>query len=319
MIFTLTPNPALDLGGVVDQLIPNEKSYVYDETRFPGGNAINAARVVKKMGLPVIAGGFLGGGIGLEVQELLRQEGVRSQFVKISASTRISVTVSNRKTHLQTRLSFPGPLVGLEEIRRLSQWLSKIQPPSVLVVGGSLPRGFSSASLKEMVRSLRKKGVAVIMDMPARDLRPLLSCHPLLIKPNQIEFQELIGEKVQSISSVLRAARKLSRRVSWICVSSVEGGALLVSRKRAWFGQIPKVRVKTTVGAGDSMVGAMTSVFAQCDPSLWDSDHLGEPLLRWGLSAAAATLMTPGTRLGEFKNMQKFLPKIRIHEIPLSG
>src|SRR5690242_15734995 len=72
MIYTITPNPALDLGGVVDRLVPNEKSYVQDETRFPGGNAINAARIIKKLGQPVIASGFLGGGTGDEIEKLLR-------------------------------------------------------------------------------------------------------------------------------------------------------------------------------------------------------------------------------------------------------
>ena len=40
-ICTLTPNPALDLGGIADKIVPNEKSYVHDEKRYPGGNGIN--------------------------------------------------------------------------------------------------------------------------------------------------------------------------------------------------------------------------------------------------------------------------------------
>jgi fructose-1-phosphate kinase PfkB-like protein len=35
-ILTVTPNPALDLGGVVEEIIPNEKNYVEQETRHPG-------------------------------------------------------------------------------------------------------------------------------------------------------------------------------------------------------------------------------------------------------------------------------------------
>ncbi len=314
-IVTLTPNPALDLGGAVDHLIPNEKSYVHDETRFPGGNAINAARMIHKMGLPVLAGGFLGGGIGQEVEDLLRREGVPSEFVKISASTRISVTVSNRKDHLQTRLSFPGPQILLHEVQELIRWLHRIQSGTVLVIGGSLPRGLTTVRLKPVIQSLQKRGVAVIMDMPALHLRPLLACRPLLIKPNQVEFQELTGEKRKSIPAVISAARKLTSRVSWVCVSSVEDGALLLNRHRAWYGQIPPIQVKTTVGAGDSMVGAMTSIFSQVDPTLWSSDELGEPLLRWGLAAAAATLITPGTQLGEFKKMLTFYRRIRVQEL----
>ena len=319
MLVTLTPNPALDLGGIVNQLIPNEKSYVHHETRFPGGNGINAARMAKKMGLRVVAGGFLGGGIGQEVEKLLKREGVRSQFIKISGSTRISVTVSNRKTHLQTRLSFPGPQILSREVEKLSRWLAPIESPSILVLGGSLPPGFSMNRLKLMTQELRRRGIDVIMDMPAKELRPLIGSYPLLIKPNLIEFQELTHEYVQSLASVLKAARKLTSRVSWVCVSSIEGGAVLLSRDQAWFGETPKIAIKTTVGAGDSMVGAMASVLSRCDPGLRASSRLGESLLRWGLSAAAATLTTPGTQLGDYSQMKKFYPKIRIREIPFNG
>src|SRR4051812_19529252 len=105
MIYSFTPNPALDLGGFVDEIIPNEKAYVDHESRAPGGNAINSARVMKRLGAPVVATGFLGGGIGDELKSLLDREKVNHHFIPIRESTRVNITVSNRKTHLQTRLS----------------------------------------------------------------------------------------------------------------------------------------------------------------------------------------------------------------------
>ena len=33
MIYMITPNPALDIGGTVDRLIADEKNYVFDEIR----------------------------------------------------------------------------------------------------------------------------------------------------------------------------------------------------------------------------------------------------------------------------------------------
>ena len=49
-ILTVTPNPALDLGGVVKEIIPDEKNYVEEETRHPGGNAINSAPYDSRVG-----------------------------------------------------------------------------------------------------------------------------------------------------------------------------------------------------------------------------------------------------------------------------
>lgn len=308
MIYTLTPNPALDLGGVVDRLIPNEKAYVHDETRFPGGNGINAARIIHKMGWPVIAGGFLGGAIGQEINQLLMREKVRCEFIPIQENTRISVTVSHRKTHLQTRLSFAGPQIRSREVRDLELWVRKIVPPALLVVGGSLPQGFSVLNLKRIMNLLRDRDVPTILDVPAHFLKKLISCRPLLIKPNRVEFEELIGKRVSSVSELIVKARKLNSKIKWVCVSSVAGGALLVTQDQVWFGKTPGLSVRTTVGAGDSMVGAMTAYLAQGGGS-------GAELLRWGLAAASATLITPGTKLGDYRHIKAFYKQIKVKEI----
>ena len=121
MIYTVTPNPALDLGGVVDQIAPNEKNYVHGETRYPGGNAINVARVLTRLRVPVLATGFLGGSIGDEIRNLLDEEGVAHDFVSIQGHTRISITVSNLSNHQQTRFSFPGPTIRPRELIALER------------------------------------------------------------------------------------------------------------------------------------------------------------------------------------------------------
>lgn len=310
MIITITPNPALDLSGFVDNLIPNEKSYVYQELRSPGGNAINAARVIHHLKVPVLASGFLGGGVGAEIEEMLREEGVQQQFIHIQGNTRISVTVSNRKTHLQTRLSFSGPTIKIEEKKKLIQFVSSIRAPSLLVVGGSLPPGISSDDIAKLVRKVRKLNVPVIVDMPGLLLKEVIRARPILIKPNLTEFQLLVGKKVVSKQSVIHEAQKLIESVPLICISSVEGGALLITPQGSWFGTIPRIKIKTTVGAGDSMVGAMAAY-------LWKQKALiqGEELLRWGLASATATLSLPGLALGSSQLIRSFLSKVKIIQI----
>jgi len=107
MIYTITPNPALDLGGTIGDLLKNEKNYVSNETRFAGGNGINAGRIAHRLGAPVIVSGFLGGSIGEEVRRLLESENVNHNFITISGNTRINLTVSKKKL-----MSIPPPGVG---------------------------------------------------------------------------------------------------------------------------------------------------------------------------------------------------------------
>lgn len=319
-IYTLTPNPVLDLGGIVEKLIPNEKSYVHDETRSPGGNGINAARILHRLGAPVTITGFLGGGVGEELKILLKQESLHYKFVDIQASTRIGITVWEKNSHLQTRLSFPGPVIKLDEKKRLFNVILKLKEPAILVIGGSLPTGFSVGDLQKIIQICQNKNILTIIDCPGPVLKKIFGRKTLMIKPNLHEFQEAVGRPLRSATQVLNEARKLSKTVPFICVSSVDKGALMVTPRFAWQGEIPKVKIRSVVGAGDSMVGAITSQFwkhrniLQENFERFEREHSAD-LLRWGLAAACATLTHPGTTLGNRTQIESFYTRIKISPV----
>lgn len=322
VIYTITPNPALDIGGTVDKLIPNEKNYVFDETRSAGGNGINAARIAHRLGAKVVASGFLGGSVGEEFKNLLDEEGIPHRFIHVDENTRINLTVSNRESHTQTRLSFPGPEINSSELRSLNHFVDQLRSPSIVVIGGSLAKGFKPKNISLLVARLRRKGILCLVDVPGSILKKIVSSKPFFIKPNLHEFQELVGKEVTSIQAVLVLAKKLTTDVDMICVSSVEGGAMLVTKNKAWFGRIPKVKVMSTLGAGDSMVGAIST-------ELWKYqrknkleknistflDESGSDLLRWGLAAACATLVKSGMTFGDKQSIFKFYSRIYIEEL----
>ena len=312
MIITLTLNPALDVSGTVERLVPNEKAYVTHEHRFPGGNGINAARIAHRLGAEVVATGFLGGSTGEELSFLLKEEGIPQNFIQIEQKTRTNVTISLEKSHEQTRLSFPGPKIHKKEVNSLLYYLEHSNP-SLVVIGGSLPLGVGPGLINKIVRSMRNKDIPVFVDVPGKILKEVYSSKPYFIKPNLTEFQGMVGKKVSSISEVLKEARKLSSYIPVQCISSVEGGALLVTAEHAWFGKIPKVKVQSTVGAGDSMVGAISYAFTQMKNKL--DEKSCEKMLRLGLAASAATLVNKGLTMGSKKSIKEFIPKIQLKQI----
>ncbi|MEO5970921.1 MAG: hexose kinase [Bdellovibrionia bacterium] len=324
MIYTLTPNPCLDLGGTVANLAPDEKAYVHDETRSPGGNSINSARIIKRLGAPVTATGFLGGGTGTEVKFLLDQEDVVHEFIKIQGHTRTNVTVSNCKDHRQTRLSFPGPKISSHERQALFKYIESIDRNSLLVIGGSLPPAFTGAHLLKILRLAKLHKIPTIVDVPGPLLKYAFEMPTLLIKPNLVELQNFTGKKVSSLQGVLKLTRNLTRKIPFICTSSVDGGALLVTPLGSWFGRIPKIEVKSTVGAGDSMVGAMSAYIWKesirtrqpiADLAYNSSPEFPAELLKNGLAAACGTLALPGVMLASAKMYQKYLSKIEVRRL----
>ncbi|MGE5087275.1 MAG: 1-phosphofructokinase family hexose kinase [Bacillota bacterium] len=308
IVFTITPNPALDLSGVVKELKPNEKVYVYDEQRAPGGNSINTARILNRLKIPVVASGFLGGSTGGEIENLLEKEHLKHRFIKVAESSRVNVTVSNVSDHLQTRLSFPGPHIKRSEKQRLFDLVAKQRQMSMLVLGGSLPKGFGPADMLHVMKLAHVRGIGCVVDCPGDVLSQVIKGKPRLIKPNLEEFQILTRSRVSSLRAVHKKCQELLSDVEMICVSSVEEGALLVTRKGSFFGRIPRITVRSSVGAGDSMVGAMVA-------QLYQGQLAGESILRWGLASAAATLRHSGTKLGQASEIRSLSKKIKINEV----
>ncbi|WP_374078912.1 1-phosphofructokinase family hexose kinase [Bdellovibrio bacteriovorus] len=308
IICSITPNPALDLSGFVEALKVDEKTYVHQEVRAPGGNGINSARILNRLGVSVVASGFLGGSTGKEIELLLKGEHLRHHFIPIRESSRINITVTNQSNHKQTRLSFPGPRVDRDEKRQLFNYIKGNKELCLLILGGSLPPGFTTKDFRSLIAIAKKNNVEVVVDCPGGILSQVISSKPLLIKPNLDEFQVLTGTKVRSIFAVRAQAEKYLNKVPYICVSSVDGGALLVTPVGAYFGRIPEVRILSTVGAGDSMVGSMVA-------QLYKGNRSPEQILRWGLAAAAATLSESGTRLGRASHIKKLFKRTVVESV----
>ena len=311
MIHSITLNPALDVSGVVDKLVPNEKCYVFDELHLPGGNGINAGIIAKRLGSPVILTGFLGGPNGQEILSLLDQERINHQFVSIKGRTRMNVTVSNKSDHLQTRLSFPGPQIELKEIKQLDHYIHKTSASDLVLFGGSLPHSINTQQVSKWIIQLKRKDIRVIVDMPGRILSDLIQARPYFIKPNLVEFQELTGKRLKTKSEVIKEAKKLLPLIPNICISSVEGGAIFLNEKECWFGKIPSVKIYSSVGAGDSMVGAIASLWLK-RPKAGIKE-----LLQLALASSCATLTEQGMNLGKKKQIHYFRPKILLKPLEL--
>jgi len=107
----------------------------------------------------------------------------------------------------------------------------------------------------------------------------------------------------------VKAARDLLARskLELITVTLGAEGALLVSRHGVWRGMAPKIEPLSTVGAGDSFLGAFVWQLSKAAP-LADA-------LRFGIAAGSAALLAPGTELCRPQDVQRLLPSVRVDQI----
>jgi 6-phosphofructokinase 2 len=112
----------------------------------------------------------------------------------------------------------------------------------------------------------------------------------------------------------------LGRRSAIVCVSLADRGAIFAAGDHVWFARAPRVKSRGTVGAGDSMVGAMTTRLVHW--GLTQPDRIGggteEKLMdvfQWGLAAGAATASTEGTQLGTASVIRRLRGKVLIQNM----
>ena len=91
------------------------------------------------------------------------------------------------------------------------------------------------------------------IDASGPPLAAAVDAGPDLIKPNAEELAELVGRPLTRLADVVDAAAEIRKRgVGTVLVSLGGDGALLVSADEVLHGWAPPVRVRSTVGAGDS-------------------------------------------------------------------
>ena len=129
-----------------------------------------------------------------------------------------------------------------------------------------------------------------------------------LMKPSLHELSVMLDRPIETRAETAAAARALvaEGRAEVVVVSLGEEGALLVTEALEEYFIAPEVPIRSAVGAGDSMVGAI--VFAL--EKGWNVTEA----VRYGVAAGAATIMTPGTELCYREDVERLFSVIRQDE-----
>lgn len=303
-IATLTLNPALDLSTATDRVEHTHKLRCGPPRYDPGGGGINVARVVKILGSEPVAVYPAGGPIGEMLRNSLDAIGLAQHVISIAGVTRESFTVDETSTGKQYRFILPGPSLSAQERRECLSAVAALRPsPAYLVVSGGVPPGVEAADLLADVAKLaRQLGARLILDT-SQAMRHA-AAGAFLMKPNLRELSHIVGRPLESRADQIASARSLVRegRAEVVVVSLGAGGALLVTDTLAEHFAAPEVPIRSAVGAGDSMVGAI--VFAlERGWKLRDA-------VRYGVAAGTATLMTPGTELCHRENVEQLFKQM---------
>lgn len=287
MIYTVTFNPAIDY--VVRLDTPLEVGTVNraaGEDCVLGGKGINVSGVLAQLGCESTALGFVAGETGAWLERGLAAQGIRTDFVHLKEGmTRINVKI---KAQEETELNGAGPAIPQQAQRELEQKLDALQAGDVLVLAGSIPASLSQDTYERLLARLEGKGVLAVVDATRDLLVNVLQYHPFLIKPNNHELSEIVGEPLTTPEQIAQAARTLQQKGARnVLVSMAGDGALLLTES----GEVhrigvPKGKVVNSVGAGDSMVAGFVAGWMQTRDYAY--------ALRLGTACGSATAFSLG-------------------------
>ena len=333
MIYTVTLNPSLDRTLTVPRLVDDEMVRATASRLDWGGKGFNVSRVLRTLGAESVALGFAGGATGRMLEGGLRDLGISTDLVPLSAETRTNTVVIESETGRYIKVNEPGPTVLPDEraalLERIHKYLRSRGPTRAFwVLSGSLPPGLADDFYAELVEMVQASGARALLDASGRPLRAGCTAAPFLVKPNVAEAAGFGGmadpavweaklalprtDNRRALEAAMETAMALAQPfldsgVELVALSLGAGGLLLASPERTVMATPPAVRARNPVGAGDALLAGVSWAL--------ERDRSLEDVARWGVAAGTASATGVGVAAVTRSEVEAIYEQVTVHEV----
>lgn len=306
MIITLTLNPAVDKTIVINEFQVNGVNRVSSARLDAGGKGINVSKTIEALGEKSKAIGVLAGASGTFIKKQLDLLEIENAFLFIEGETRTNIKIVDPINNFNTDINEKGPDIGEDDLEEvINRTLSILDDKSILVLAGSVPSNIDSSIYKALITKAKEKGARTILDADGELLRKGIEAGPYLVKPNIHELERLYHTKITSTDEAIEVARDIFKYgVEFIVISLGGEGSIFMTREEILIVEGIKVDALSTVGAGDSMVGALAVAAYRGYPL--------EKAITLAAATSAASVMTSGTEPGELRVIKELEKKVRL-------
>lgn len=307
MIITVTLNPALDKTIEIDEFKIGSVNRIVSTRVDAGGKGINVSKVIKELQHESLALGFLGGSSGNHIKNYLDDLNINNDFLFVKGETRTNLKIIDKVNNTHTDINENGPSLVEQDIINIKEKIMKYCKADCLVVlSGSVPSEVHSDIYSEIIKDIKSKGGKVILDADGELLIQGIKAGPYMVKPNIDELEKAFGISINNQDEVIKVAKKiLEYGVKYVVISQGSEGSIFISNDKVAKVNGIKVEVKSTVGAGDSMVAALAIALAK--------DYSFEEAIKLACATSTANVMTEGTQTGRVEDIEKLKKEITIN------
>lgn len=309
MIVTMTLNPAIDKTVELDQLKVGELNRIIKVRSDAGGKGINVSKTIHALGGTSVACGFLGKENSRIFEKCFKEYSIINSFSYIDGETRTNLKIMEPGGKL-TEINEPGFLAEEKQQKELLDHVEKyMEPGSLFVLSGSLPKGMKKDFYRVMTEKIRAKGGEVFVDADGENFANALEAAPTIIKPNTVELMQYFGlDHEPGEAELVELGKKLlAKGPEMVCISRGAEGALLLTKEKVYKADPLKVEVHSTVGAGDAMVASLA--YARSN----GMDALES--FRLALACSAGAVATHGTQPPARELVDELMKQTCIKEI----
>jgi len=313
VILTVTLNAAVDKTYTVENFTIDRVHRPSSWRIVAGGKGINVARVYQELGGDVIATGFLGGHNGEIIQEGLRAERLKSDFVRSAGESRVCIAILDPIHKTQTELNEVGPDITQDEIDRLMLKFESLVPGmQFAVLSGSAPPSVPATIYYDLIRLAAHYDVPCVLDSSGEYLIRGLEAKPFIVKPNVHELSAVVGRQLETIEEVVSAACELREQgIRIVIVTLGRNGAVAADASGIWHAKPPEIPFVSAVGSGDAFAAAFLYILA--------SNGTTSDALRWGVAAGAANAMTFGAGFCKREDIMNLAEGVELAELQMFG
>lgn len=307
MVITVTLNPAMDKTLTVNNYTLGKVNRAQSIRYDIGGKGINVSKVLVNLEIQSTCTGFLGGIWENTFKEELDKRNIKYNFIHTNGNTRTNTKIVDNENKIYTDLNEQGPTIDSnlfsEFLKTFEEMCNK---DDIVVLSGGVSPNIPEYIYGTLTSIAKGKGAFVILDADGPLLRNGLIEKPQIIKPNNHELSSLFNIHEDDDEEILQAAHKLrAQGIQKILVSLGERGGFYITENGTYYAKGLKVNVKSTVGAGDSMVAAL--VYSLIN-KLNDIDTL-----KFATACGAATVGLEGTEACTLSQINELISKVEIN------
>ncbi|WP_266160534.1 1-phosphofructokinase family hexose kinase [Dyella silvatica] len=303
-------NTAIDRFIRLDALRPGEVSRALGEQVYPGGKGLHVAQTIAALGERVQLVGLIDAAHRNLIARRMSERGVLFHGVEITDSIRNCLALQDANGQI-TEILGQGPLLSqAQQAALLLDFRRSVDESELVVLSGSLPRGFPPTTYAKLVTQVHGVGKRCLVDASGMAMQNALQSQPFLIKPNRDEIAELLGHPVDDVAAAVGAAAQLQRRgVAMPVVSMGALGAVAADADGYWHAELTLDEVRNSVGSGDCLLAGI-AVGIKRGMSL-------EQTLRLGVACGAATALAEETGFVERRTVEALLPRVRVQRLTI--